>query len=138
MDMKYKIVVLLLVPFGMFNCSSEESGVEENETVEEVVVVDENGDDTEDDDTEETLITYSANVATIISTNCLECHGAQTENGAPNSLHTYQLLSDAAEIVDYRMNSENNNMPPDSRGGLIAQADRDIIKQWIVDGLLEN
>lgn len=125
LTMKLRIIVLLLISLGLFNCSSEENKTASGGN---------------DDDAGGPLITYEGNVAAIISTYCLDCHGEKRANGAPLSFHTYALLVDAADIVQYRMNDVDNldPMPPVSRGGFLAEEDRAIIDQWIADGLLKN
>lgn len=144
MDMKYKIVALLLVSFGLFNCSSDESEVEENEIVEEeMVVVDENGDGGDetggDGDTGgmETLITYENDVEPIMAGNCYTCHGQNPTNGTTTSLFTFDEVSALSSMISDRINARGNNasMPP---SGLLNANVIAVIDQWIVDGLLEN
>ena len=147
--MKYKIVALLLVSFGLFNCSSDESEVEENEIVEEeMVVVDENGDggdetggdgDTGDGDVGgiEMLITYEKDVEPIMAGNCYTCHGQNPTNGTATSLFTFDEVSALSGMISDRINARGNNasMPP---FGLLNTNVIAVIDQWIVDGLLEN
>jgi uncharacterized membrane protein len=82
-------------------------------------------------------ITYNANIKSIINNNCTSCHGSPTTNGAPMSLTTYSLVKSAVEtrgLID-RINNTSNPMP---QSGLMTQATRDLIQQWVNDGLLEN
>lgn len=82
-------------------------------------------------------ITYNANVKSIISANCTSCHGSPATNGAPMSLTTYSQVKSAVETRGLigRINNANNPMP---QGGLMSQTNRDLIQQWVDDGLLEN
>ena len=82
-------------------------------------------------------ITYNGNIKSIMSSFCTSCHGSPTTNGAPMSLTTYSQVKSALEnrgLVN-RINSITNPMP---QSGLMSQSNRDLIQQWIDDGLLEN
>lgn len=82
-------------------------------------------------------ITYNGNIKSIMSSFCTSCHGSPTTNGAPMSLTTYSQVKSAVEnrgLVN-RINSTTNPMP---QSGLMSQSNRDLIQQWIDDGLLEN
>ncbi len=82
-------------------------------------------------------ITYDGNVESIIASNCLGCHGNPTSNGAPSSFNTYSLVKTGVQSGNIlnRINNTTNPMPPN---GLMSQSNRDIIQQWLDDGLLEN
>ena len=131
--MKRLLPIILLASVFLFYCSPEDN---DSTTIPIVNIDDMSGDD--DDDDGGPLVTYTANVASIISTNCLDCHGEDRKNGAPISFHTYELLKAVSDNVEFYMNDNVNPMPPESRGGLIAESDRAIISEWIEDGLLEN
>lgn len=83
------------------------------------------------------IVTYDNSVASIINSNCIVCHAAVPQNGAPMSLSTYDEVKDA--VLSRGLNSRINNpsapMPPT---GLMPQANRDIILEWIDNGFLEN
>lgn len=82
-------------------------------------------------------ITYEGNIKAIINNNCISCHGNPPTNSAPMSLTTYALVKNAVEtrgLID-RINSTTNPMP---QTGLMSQANRNLIQQWVDDGLLEN
>ncbi len=82
-------------------------------------------------------ITYAADIQSIMDNACNQCHSDPTQNGAPISLTTYTQVRFAVEnrnLID-RMNSDVAPMPPQ---GLLPQATRDIIQQWIDDGFLEE
>lgn len=81
-----------------------------------------------------TKLTYTQDIAPIISSNCFNCHGSPTRNGAPFSLTTYSAVNTRASSMDSRMNNASNPMPT---SGLISQDLRDRFKQWIADGKLE-
>ncbi|MGY6649189.1 hypothetical protein [Wenyingzhuangia sp. IMCC45574] len=115
--MKNFLLILFLSVF-MLSCSNDS----ESDLV----------DNTPSDGT--TKLTYTNDIAPIISSSCLNCHGATPSNGAPSSYHTYQLVKDGATRMDTRMNNASSPMPV---AGLLPQATRDKFKQWITDGKLE-
>ncbi|MFD0836040.1 cytochrome c [Mariniflexile aquimaris] len=82
-------------------------------------------------------VTYNGNVKSIMSSFCISCHGNPPTNGAPMSLTTYSQVKNAVESrgLINRINNANNPMPT---GGLMSQANRDLIQKWLDDGLLEN
>jgi len=86
--MKMKKIILTFAIAGMlFNCSSS-------------------SDDTIDatPDSGPTTITYNNTISSIISNNCLSCHGNPTANGAPVSYVTYtQVTNDINMIKLYSM-----------------------------------
>ena len=84
----------------------------------------------------EEVITYNADVKTIIDNNCTGCHGTVSPQ-AGLSLVTYQQVRTAAEIGNLiqRMNSATNPMPPSGR---LSADIRAIIDAWADDGFLEN
>lgn len=90
-----------------------------------------------DPDPNSSSITYNANVRAIINNNCTSCHGDPTTNSAPMSLITYTQVKGAVETrgLINRINDTDNPMP---QNGLMSQANRDLIQQWVNDGLLEN
>lgn len=84
-----------------------------------------------------TSITYNSHIKSIMSGNCTSCHGNPTTNSAPMSLTTYSEVKNAVEnrgLIE-RINDTNNPMP---KGGLMSQANRDLIQQWKDQGFLEN
>ena len=82
-------------------------------------------------------VTYNANVRAIINSNCTSCHGDPTTNNAPMSLTTYSQVKSAVESRGLigRINNASNPMP---QNGLMSQANRDLIQQWVDGGFLEN
>jgi uncharacterized membrane protein len=82
-------------------------------------------------------ITYNGNIKSVMSANCTSCHGSPTTNSAPMSLTTYSQVKSAVETrgLINRINNANNPMP---QSGLMTQTNRDLIQQWVDDGLLEN
>ncbi|GAA4817511.1 hypothetical protein [Litoribaculum gwangyangense] len=82
-------------------------------------------------------VTYNGNIKSIMSSFCTSCHGSPTSNGAPMSLTTYAQVVNAVQnrSLIARINSTSNPMPV---GGLMSQTNRDLVQQWVTDGLLEN
>ena len=81
-------------------------------------------------------VTYTANVRTIISNNCLPCHGGTSPSAGLN-LETYTNVRNATENGNLlaRINSASNPMP---QSGLMAPALIATIEQWATDGYIEN
>ena len=93
-----------------------------------------------DDDptpTPTTKVTYNANVKSIMTNNCISCHGTTPTNSAPMSLTTYAQVKSAVETrgLISRINDPVNPMP---QSGLMSQANRTIIQNWVDGGMLEN
>lgn len=105
---------VITASFTMASCSTS--------TIEEVVITD--------------PITYNANVSTIISNNCLPCHGG-TNPSAGLNLETYASVRNATENgnVLTRINSASNPMP---LGGQMPPALIATIEEWANQGYLEN
>ena len=82
-------------------------------------------------------VTYNGNIKSLISSNCGSCHGSTPSNGAPSSaaFDTYAKVKAAANNIITRTNSAANPMPA---SGLMSTANRNLIKKWKSDGLLEN
>lgn len=93
-----------------------------------------------DDDANETpatRITYEGNIKSIMNNNCNSCHGNPLANGAPMSLTTYTQVKNAVEErrLISRINDPLNPMP---FSGLMTQANRNLVQQWVDGGFLEN
>jgi len=121
--MKRTIFMMFVASISFFSCSDDDSSSDDNDDMTDV------GD---------TMVTYTNDVAQIISSNCLECHGETLANGAPISLHTFELMTSNINSVEFRINDMVNPMPPQSRGGLMTEEERAVIDDWISGGLLEN
>lgn len=81
-------------------------------------------------------IKYNPDVKTIITNNCLNCHGSQNPS-AGLSLVNYNQVRASAENGNLisRMNDANNPMPP---SGLLPSQTRAVMGKWVSDGYLEN
>lgn len=112
-----KIIYALAISVLFFNCSSNSN------------------DDLNPDPN--VKVTYDANVKSIISATCLQCHGNPTANNAPFSLTTYTLVKNRIDAILSRINSSSSPMPPTGQTPL-SSVKRDIIQKWKDDGLLEN
>ena len=82
-----------------------------------------------------TPVSYSKDIAPIISNNCSACHGATPQNGAPNSLDTAVRLKNAIQGTINRISraqGESGLMP--RNGTRLPQASIDKIIAWQTDG----
>lgn len=113
----------------LLSCGSDDS------MEEPVIVVD-------PDPIPDQVSTYTADVKTIIDTNCLECHGDPLTQGAPMMLVTFDQVVSAVNNrgLFSRISTMGINtiMPPTDSGGRMPQATIDIVEDWIADGLLEQ
>ena len=110
----YTILVLCIVIFG--SCSSDDDNMSNMEP------------------NDETKITYSMNIKSIIETNCNSCHGNPTTNGAPVSLTTYTNVKSAVQNSSLVSRVVDGSMPPSYN---LTSTQIDLIKKWNSDGLLE-
>lgn len=86
-------------------------------------------------------VTYTKDVKSIIDNNCIVCHAAVPQNGAPISLVTYNQVKDAVlkRSLIIRISLENGNNVLMPKGGpRLPQETIDIVKQWEKDGLFEK
>ena len=80
---------------------------------------------------------YEDDVKPLIESNCLSCHSNPPVNNAPMSLVTFDDVKNAVETRSLlaRINSSTSPMPPQGR---LPAATRQIIEDWIDQGLPEN
>lgn len=80
---------------------------------------------------------YEEDIKAIITSNCLSCHSNPPVNNAPMSLETYTDVKNAVENRSLlsRINNSSNPMPPQ---GQLSTATRQIIADWIDQGMPEN
>ncbi|MCW4469768.1 cytochrome c [Flavobacterium sp. MFBS3-15] len=95
--------------------------------------------DLEEDILFEGPITYNGQIKSIISANCLSCHGSDGISSF-RPLGTYAELKDAVQNTDLldriqRRDGEQGIMP---QTGRMPQGSIDLILQWNTDGLQEN
>ncbi|MFL1011212.1 hypothetical protein [Flavisericum labens] len=126
-----RILFLLILCGLLFNCSSSSNDDDYN-------TPDPDPTPTPDPDpTPMDEVTYDADIKSIISNNCLQCHGSPTTNNAPMSLTTYAQVKNNVDNIISRINSSTNPMPPSPNSPLSA-SEKSLIQQWKDDGLLEN
>ena len=114
-----KTAFSFLILFSLFSCA--------NDSQEELALQVERD--------ENQLITYNLDVAPLLARRCFQCHDDPTANGAPSrsAWVNFSVVRANAAAINGRI--ANGTMPPS--GGL-PQAERDLIAQWIEDGMLEN
>ncbi|WP_248723883.1 hypothetical protein [Seonamhaeicola sp. ML3] len=81
-------------------------------------------------------VTYDADIKSIISNNCLNCHGNPRQNGAPTSYTTFSQVRNGVDGIINRINRTGGGVMPPS--GQMSSSTRALIQQWKDDGLLEN
>ncbi|WP_111684477.1 c-type cytochrome [Winogradskyella tangerina] len=95
-------------------------------------------DDPNDDPDPDGEVTYNDDIAPIMQSSCVSCHGSPPVNGAPFALVNYNQVSQRAEGVLNRMSLQNGApgaMPPSGR---LPQATIDLIAEWIDNGKPQN
>lgn len=114
----YKSILISIISFGFYNCSTTVIPLEE----EPAPIIE--------------MVKYNNNVKTIIDANCISCHisGGQA-SFLP--LVNYTQVKNAAESGNLinRMNSVTNPMPASGRVSADMLA---VIDKWKADGFLEN
>lgn len=88
------------------------------------------------DDSE--LITYEADIKSIMQGSCIGCHASPPRNGAPFSLVNFSQVSTRSSTILNAMSRQSGSasaMPPSGR---LPQTTIDLIDKWIEDGLKEN
>lgn len=80
-----------------------------------------------------TIPTFTQLMATggVFNTSCMGCHNATRAAGGLN-ITDYNRAKTAATNIRSRMNNPNNPMPT---GGLVPQAQRDLVNAWIAGGM---
>lgn len=120
--MKRTYLIYILIISAFYSCSY----VSVNELTEDIIIDD--------------LVTYDANVKSIIDNNCIFCHSNPPVNGAPISLTNYNEVKAAIEnnglIGRISTNDLGSVMP--AGGPRLPQNLIDLIVQWQQEGLLEN
>lgn len=87
-----------------------------------------------------TEVKYNQTIKSIIDNNCINCHGATPTSGAPNSLHTYELVKDAVlnlDLIDRISRAEGTPGFMPLGGSRLSQSDINKVIQWNADGLME-
>lgn len=85
-------------------------------------------------------VNYTQTIKSIIDNNCINCHGATPTSGAPNSLHTYELVKDAVlnrNLIDRISRAEGTPGFMPLGGSRLSQSDINKVIQWNADGLME-
>lgn len=83
------------------------------------------------------ILTFEADILPITRNTCTECHSDPPANGAPMPLVTFDNVVDAIENRGL-LNRINNNSAPMPPSGLLPLPTRELIQQWVDDGLLEQ
>lgn len=87
-----------------------------------------------------TTITYTNTISSIISANCISCHGSTPTNGAPISLDTYAKVKAATQnnnlIGRISLAQGDPNLMP-KNGTRLPQATIDKFITWQNNGYLE-
>ena len=112
--MKNKIYLILTVSFLTFNSCTSDS-VSDLEGI------------------NETNVTYSSTVKSIIDNNCIQCHAATPVNGAPMSLTTYENVKDAVlnrDLIDRISRAEGSPGAMPLGGPRLSQNNIDEINNW--------
>lgn len=119
--MKQNIYISVLILTLSFSCST----VNEDDLTEDVIIDD--------------IVTYEANIKSIIDGNCIGCHSNPPVNGAPNALVTFENVRDAVENRNLigRISASDGSVMP-LGGPRLPQNLIDLVIQWKEEGLEEN
>ena len=81
-------------------------------------------------------ITYETHISTVMTNNCISCHGGSNPQGNL-LLENYNLVRNSAEngTLIQRINDVANPMPP---AGLMPASTRALLDEWVQNGYLEN
>lgn len=82
-----------------------------------------------------TDVTYSGNIKSIIDGNCIGCHSNPPQNSAPMSLTTYDNVKNAVQTRGLISQLESGAMPKDA--SKLSNASIQAIKDWQTGGFLE-
>lgn len=70
----------------------------------------------------------------VFTTACASCHNATRSDGSLN-ITDYNRAKTAAPNIKSRVNNANNPMPPMSSGGILPEAQREMINSWLENGM---
>ena len=81
-------------------------------------------------------ITYETQISTVMTANCISCHGGSNPQGNL-LLESYNQVRNSAEngTLIQRINDVANPMPP---AGLMPASTRVLLDEWAQNGYLEN
>jgi hypothetical protein len=90
-------------------------------------------------DPDPVTITYSNTIKSIITTNCISCHGSTPSNGAAISLDTYAKVKTATQnnLIDRISLAQGNAQMMPKDGTRLPQATIDKFTTWKNNGYLE-
>ena len=123
-------LTFLLVTVLFISCSSSA-----NEDTDEVIDIgnNNNGDgNNSGDESSISGVTYSGDIAAIVTANCISCHGNPTSNGAPNSLTTAAQVKNAIETQGLIAEIESGSMPQNA--GKLSNDQIETFKVWQEEG----
>ena len=118
-----KIILLVFTISILFSCTN----VSEEDLIDVIV--------------QPVIVTYNADVKTIIDNNCLNCHIQPPVNGAGIPLLIYDNVKNGVENNNLinRISAQTGDTGAMPFGGpRLPQNLIDIVIQWEADGLLEN
>ncbi|GAA4281137.1 hypothetical protein [Gaetbulibacter aestuarii] len=124
-----QIILLAFIIVLFYNCSGDSAPAEDTNTNNP------SNPSPNPDPAPTTKVTYTADIAGIMSGNCTSCHSDPPTQGAPQSLTSYTQVKNYVDLIIARVNSSTNPMPPT---GQMPEDTRSLIQKWKDDGLLEN
>ncbi len=112
------------------SCSSST----EEDTNEVIDIGNSNSSDDADSGGESSIsgVTYSVDIAPIITARCISCHGDPTSNGAPNSLTTAAQVKNAIETRGLIAEIESGSMPQNAAN--LTNVQVETFKVWQEEG----
>jgi uncharacterized membrane protein len=119
-------IISILIGFISTSCSNDDSSSLSNP-----VKPSESGQDV-------ILSTYTSNVKSIMTSNCISCHATTPINGAPFSLTTYNdVKTNIVDIINRISRAQGASGLMPQGGNRLPQTTIDQIVKWQSDGLKE-
>ena len=87
-----------------------------------------------------TAITYTNTVKSIITSNCINCHGVPTDNGASVSLDTYTKVKNAVtndQLIELISKAQGDGQLMPYNGTRLPQTTIDKVLSWKNEGFKE-
>ena len=117
-----KIIIALLISIGILSFQSCTTAILDEGNVNSLPPIN-------------TPVKYNPDVKTIMTNNCITCHGGSAPNAGLDLTNYTNVSTSILGNLLNRVNDAQNPMPP---SGLMLPIDRQKLQKWLDDGLPEN